>query len=275
MTRATLPPVDSCELAAELPDHVPGLLRYASTLTADHNLAEDLVQETVSRALERAGGFRGDASVSTWLHRILHNLAVDHFRRSREDPVADVTEIAEQLWRDDAYTVDNDAVVARAAQRDDLFEALSHLPMIYRSVVVLHDAEEMTVREIADIQQVGLAAAKQRLRRGRMMLVSQLAAGPDGPKSRPGVPLRCWEARRHISDYLDDDLAPTSRRRVELHLHGCPTCPPLYAALVGTTSALKSTSRDPDTVIPTALADRLKRARASAKEPRVDAYGSE
>lgn len=146
--------------------------------------------------------------------------------------------------------------------------------MIYRSVVVLHDAEEMTVREIADIQQVGLAAAKQRLRRGRMMLVSQLAAGADGPKSCPGVPLRCWEARRHISDYLDDDLAPASRRRVELHLHGCPTCPPLYAALVGTTSALKSTGRDPDSVVPTALADRLKRAGAGAEKPRADASGA-
>lgn len=252
--------MDSCELAAELSTHVPGLLRYASTLTSDHTLAEDLVQETVSRALERAGGFRGDASVSTWLHRILHNLAVDHFRRSREDPVADVTEIAEQLWRDDAYTVDNDAVVARAADRDDLFDALSHLPMIYRSVVVLHDAEEMTVREIADIQQVGLAAAKQRLRRGRMMLVSQLAAGADGPKSRPVVPLRCWQARRHISDYLDNDLEPDSRRRVELHLHGCPTCPPLYAALVGVTKGLKSAERDPDTVVSAALAARLTRS---------------
>lgn len=246
------------EVAAGLPAEVPGLLRFARTLTRDPQQAEDLVQETVARALARSGDFRGDSSLATWTHRILHHLSVDLARRSREDPSEDVVDQAEALWREDAYTVDPAATVARAEERDDLRDALTHLPAAYRAVVVLHDAEGMTVREIAEIQQVGLPAAKQRLRRGRMMLVSELARGAERREALHGVPLRCWEARRHVSDYLDHDLSVDDARRVEQHLAGCPTCPPLYAALVGVTRALQSgTSRDPDTVVPPELAARL------------------
>jgi RNA polymerase sigma-70 factor (ECF subfamily) len=250
--------MDADGLAAALPAELPGLLRYARTLTGDAALAEDLVQTTVVRALARSAGFRGESSLATWLHRILHNLAVDGARRSHEEPTEDLAETVDAMWREDDYTVDAAAVVARAETRSDLREALSHLPTIYRAVVVLHDAEGMTVREIAEIQQVTLAAAKQRLRRARMMLVSQLATGHERRQTLRGVPLRCWEARRHISDYLDGELEPAVARTVEKHLETCPTCPPLYAALVGTTSALgTSTARDPDTVVPADLAERL------------------
>lgn len=253
--------MDTEELAALLPAQLPSLLRFAKTLTSDAALAEDLVQETVGRALERSADFRGASSLATWLHRILHNLAVDTIRRSREDPSEDVATAAEARWRDDGYTVDPDAVIARAELRDELREALSHLPVHYRTAVVLHDAEGMTMREVAQIQQVGLPAAKQRLRRGRMMLVSQLAADQARRVELAGVPLRCWEARRHVSDYLDGELESRVARTVELHLETCPTCPRLYAALVGTTQALAaSRSRDPDTVVPPELAERLLQA---------------
>jgi anti-sigma factor RsiW len=78
------------------------------------------------------------------------------------------------------------------------------------------------------------------------------------------VPLRCWEARRHISEYLDGELEPAVARTVEKHLETCPTCPPLYAALVGTTNALHaSSSRDPNTVVPPNLAERLNKLSAT------------
>jgi RNA polymerase sigma-70 factor, ECF subfamily len=120
--------MDFDELAAALPAELPALLRYAHTLTGDGERAEDLVQDTLSRALERSADFRGESYLATWLHRILHNLAVDAHRRAREDPSEDVVEAAEALWRDDGYTVDPTAVVTRAEVRSDLREALSHLP---------------------------------------------------------------------------------------------------------------------------------------------------
>jgi RNA polymerase sigma-70 factor, ECF subfamily len=95
--------MDADVFAAALPAELPGLLRYARTLTADATQAEDLVQATVARALARAAGFRGESSLATWLHRILHNLAVDEARRSHEQPSEDLAEAVEAMWREDDY----------------------------------------------------------------------------------------------------------------------------------------------------------------------------
>lgn len=252
------------DVAALAETYAPALYRLALSLTRDPTGADDLVQDTFLRALERGGSYRGDAPVETWLRRILHNLAVDRARRSaRELPVEEV----EERWRDERYTVDTAAVVARAEMREELEDALVRLPVIYRAAVVLHDVEELTVREIADLQGVGLPAAKQRLRRGRMMLVSALAAGAERREALEGVPLRCWDARRQVSDYLDGDLAQREARLVERHLETCPTCPPLYAALVGVQTALGGL-RDPDSVIGPDLVERIEARNASSESGR-------
>lgn len=241
----------------QLPGQVPALLRYAQMLTGDPHDAADLVQDTLERALSRAGSFDGRSSLGTWLHRIMHNRYVDSLRANRESPSEELADLVEARWREDDYTVDAAVVAERAADRDDLREALVHLPEILRTAVVLHDAQGLTVAEVAEVTGVGLPAAKQRLRRGRMMLVSLLA----DESSRPGkgVPMRCWEARAQVSDYLDGALAPRSARALEAHLSGCRTCPPLYASLVATRDALATDARvaDPDSVVPPELAARI------------------
>jgi RNA polymerase sigma-70 factor, ECF subfamily len=249
----SLTPVLADEVVAQL----PGLQRYARTLTRDAAAADDLVQDTVLRALERIDSFEGRSSVSTWLHRIMHNLAVDASRRRSEIP-ADLGESAgervELMWSHDEYTVDSAVVVERAESRDALQDALLRIPLMYRSAVVLHDAEGMSSAEVAEVEDISLPAAKQRLRRGRMMLVSELAEPSD---ARPGVPMRCWDARSLVSDYMDDELGPRDRGLLEMHLQSCPTCPPLYAGLVGVQAAL-SAGRDPDRAVPAALAERIR-----------------
>ena len=263
------------DVAAALPAELPGLLRFARTLTRDGDRAQDLVQETAVRALERAESYRGDAPLGSWLRRILHNLAVDRGRRDHEIPAEDIAEQVEQRWRADDYTVDAAEVIARAETRADLEDALIHLPVIYRSAVLLHDAEGMTMARIADLQGVGLPAAKQRLRRGRMMLVSALAEGHERRAALAGVPLRCWDARQRVSDYLDGVLPLAEAGVLEKHLESCPTCPPLYVSLVSARDALGGLGRDartrdprtrdprtrdprdPDTVVPPDLAARL------------------
>lgn len=260
--------MDRAELAELLPAEVPGLMRYATSLVRDPHLAEDLVGDTLVRALERAASYRGDARLGTWLHRILHNLAVDRARSAREVPAEDIAVKVENQWRADEYTVDLDVVVARAETREELRDALIRLPYIYRSAVLLHDAEGLTMREVAGICDVELPAAKQRLRRGRMMLVSALAEGAERRESLRGVPLSCWAARSRVSDYIDDELDSGARRAVEGHLASCPTCPALYYSLVAARTALQHggggpaeirLERDSDTVIPPAVAARLRK----------------
>lgn len=245
----------------EVTDAVPGLYRYALSLSRDHDVAEDLVQDTLVRALEKGDTFRGDSSVHTWLHRILHHRYVDLVRSdqavARRETSADRTEAC---WRDDSYTVDGEQVVLRAERDDELRDALSHLPVGYRSAVVLHDVEGWTAARIAEVHEISLAAAKQRIRRGRMMLVDELAAHAERHADLKGVPMRCWAAREKVTDYLDDELSPSERTTLERHLGGCPTCPPLFAGLVGVRDGL-GRLRDPDSVITPELVARLRAAR--------------
>ena len=240
--------------AEDIGEHLDALYRFALGLVRDPDLAADLVQDTFVRAIERGSQYRGDGELLSWLRQVLHNLAMDRARRSRREIVVDEID---QRWRADDYTVDPAAVADRLDDREALEDALVHLPFDHRSVVVLHDIEQWRVREIAELQGISLPAAKQRLRRGRMMLVSALAAGAERREQLTGVPMRCWDARQHVSDYLDGALDAGTCAAVEAHLAGCPTCPPLYAALVDTHAHLAG-CRDPDTVIPPALGTRLR-----------------
>lgn len=238
---------------SEMAKEQQGLYRFALSVTRDADLAGDLVQDTMVRALEKADQYRGDAPLGAWLRRILYNLAVDRSRRaSHEMAVEDV----ERHWRDDEYTVDPAAVAERAQNREELEDALTRLPFVYRVAVLLHDVEGLTAKEISEVQEVSLPAAKQRLRRGRMALVTALAEGHERRKALQGVPMRCWDARRHISDYLDGVLDDQTAVTVEAHLSVCPTCPPLYAALVDAHHGLGAL-RDSDSVIPPDLGRRI------------------
>ena len=123
--------------------------------------------------------------------------------------------------------------------------------------MVLHDALGWTSPEIAEAIGVGLPAVKQRQRRGRMILVSVLAQDDAKRRASLAQPMRCWQARRRVSAYLDAELEADEATAVESHLAGCPTCPPLYAALVGVQAAVEGL-RDPDSVVEAAMAERVR-----------------
>ena len=242
------------DFGARVAEELPGLYRYALSITADRAEAEDVVGDTVVRALEHEEQYRGEASLRTWLHRILHHLVIDRARHGAHE--VSVEEV-EALWRDDEYSVDASVVAERIATAEGLREALVHVPVGYRSVVVLHDAEGWTASEIAAMLRISVPAAKQRLRRGRMMLVSALGREADRRMANEGVPLSCWQARQEVSEYLDGELGPTERAALEAHLAGCASCPSLYQALVGATESLGAL-HDPDSVVPQDLAERVR-----------------
>jgi RNA polymerase sigma-70 factor (ECF subfamily) len=242
------------ELATRLAVEAPWLVRLATRLTRDPGEAEDLVQETVTAAWRRRGQLHDPAALRGWLRRSLVNRVIDRSRRQQVELLDFAT--VEADWRDDDFTVDPVQVLERAELRDELEDALVRLPVIYRIPVVLHDALGWTGGEVADATHVGLPAAKQRIRRGRMMLVHALATDDARRWASLAQPMRCWRARRLVSSYLDGELAPEPMRAVEEHLAGCPTCPPLYASLVGIRTAMGGL-RDPDTVVERQVAERI------------------
>lgn len=258
--------MDAAQLAELLPDQIDPLYRYVSSISRDQQTAEDLVQETLVRALERADSLKSPKAMRSWLFRIAHNLTIDYYRRQREEPSEDLALAVERRWRDDDYTVDAEWVVSQAETAEEIRDALVRIPYGYRSVVVLHDAQGWTTAEIAALMDLSLPAAKQRLRRGRMMLVSALAHGHERRVATVHVPLRCWDARQHVSAYLDGELPQPTAAAVEKHLEMCPTCPPLYASLVSVRDRM-SQLQDPDSVVPEDLARRLRESPNPPRSP--------
>jgi RNA polymerase sigma-70 factor (ECF subfamily) len=247
------PAADAEAAGRLLSERGPQLVRFARSITRDHHAAEDLAQEAILRAFERREELTDVRDLDAWLRRVVHNLAIDRARRDREIAV----EAVEERWMSDEYTVDTAAVVSAAETREEIEDALVRLPAIYRTTVVLHDIEGLTVREIADLAEVDLPAAKQRLRRGRMMLVSALAEGHERRVALRGVPLRCWDARSRVSEFLDGEVDDVTAAMLQRHLEACPTCPPLVAALVGVRDRM-GRLRDPDSVVDPVLADRIR-----------------
>ena len=243
----------------DLGDSVLGLYRYALTLTSSVADAEDLVSATLVRAMERQGSFRGSASVATWLHRIMHNLAVDQARRAHEypqDPEVLARSI-EERWKRDDYSVEAEVVVLRSENVAELREALLRVPVMYRSALLMHDMLGLSGREVSECMEIGLPAAKQRIRRGRMMLVSSLATGSERQAALAGVPLDCWSARARIDDYLDHETDSATNAALESHLARCPTCPPLLRGVVSAKASV-SVLQDDDSVLPDRLAKRVR-----------------
>jgi RNA polymerase sigma-70 factor (ECF subfamily) len=246
-------------LVAEL----PRLVGLAFRLVRDPDQAEDCAQETIIGAWRRRDQLRDPRALTAWLRRSLVNRVIDRARAHHDELDIDAVEAD---WRDDRYSVAPERVLERAELRDDLEDGLARLPVIYRVPVVLHDVLGWTAVEIAAAMSTGLPATKQRLRRGRMMLVSALAEDDARRRASLSQPLRCWRARRHVSAYLDGELDAPTREAVEAHLHDCPTCPPLYASLVGVRASLGGL-RDPDTVVESETASRI-RARLDAEPGR-------
>ena len=124
---------------------IPALYHYALTLVGDPVRAEWLVSDTLSRAWEKSDSFRQASGLKTWLHRILHNLAIDNARRTaREVSAAEV----EDQWKDETFSVDPEKVVEMFENKEEIQDSLLRLPFAYRSALVLHDVEGWKLSEI-------------------------------------------------------------------------------------------------------------------------------
>lgn len=257
--------IDADAFADALAGELPRLVHLAARLVRDPDQAEDCAQETIVAAWRRRDQLRDPKALSGWLRRSLVNRIIDRSRSHHQELDIDVVEAD---WHDDAYSVSPERVLERAELQDELEDALARLPVVYRVAVVLHDVLGWTAAEIAAATSAGLPATKQRLRRGRMMLVSVLAEGNERRAASLAQPLRCWRARRHVSAYLDGELDAPTRQAVETHLASCPTCPPLYASLVGVRATLGGL-RDPDSVVEASMAARI--AEHLGRERRTEA----
>ena len=149
--------------------------------------AADGLQDGMVAAFRRAGGFRGDAAVTTWLHRVVVNACLDRIRAAkvrRADALPDDVEDRGTLVA--AATAEDDPAAAAVAteRRDRVLAALASLPPEQRAALVLVDMEGYPVAEVAVMLGCAEGTVKSRCSRGRVRLASllaDLAAPPSDP----------------------------------------------------------------------------------------------
>ena len=154
--------IESAALVAE----IPRLRRYARALMGTREGADDLVQETLTRAWERAGQLRPGSDLRAWLFGIMHNLRMDEWRRHPERFEAFDESSAE--WAVRPMQMDRLEVAA-------LDWALAQLPEAQRQVLLLVGLEELPYDQVAEIVAVPVGTVMSRLSRGRERLRRLLA----------------------------------------------------------------------------------------------------
>lgn len=154
------------------------LFRTARSVVRDDAEAEDVLQEAYLRAYRALGGFRGEASLSTWLTRIVINEARRRLRKRR--PVVELSAV--ETDQDAGRVVnfpggqsdDPEREAARAEARRLLERAVDDLPEAFRLVFILREVRECSVEETAEALDIRPETVKTRLHRARRLLRERL-----------------------------------------------------------------------------------------------------
>jgi RNA polymerase sigma-70 factor (ECF subfamily) len=147
----------------------------ALRMTRNHPDAEDLVQETMTRAYAHLGQFTPGTNARAWLYRILSNTFVNGCRKRQRQPL--IAHAVEYEAVDCGATAAKEAT-ARSAESEaldrlgdsDVMQALGRLPECFRAAIYLADIEGYPYREVADMLGVPLGTVMSRLHRGRCKL---------------------------------------------------------------------------------------------------------
>ena len=180
-------------------DEVYALCR---AMVRDATLAEDLSQEVFVRAFDALAGFRGDASVRTWILRIARNRCIDELRARRRALGADGEE-------PDAQPTEEPDVADLLARRADVRAGLDALDERERALVVLRFGHELGYPELSDAFGVPEGAVRMRISRAVAKMRAAIEAPPPPPLAA-AIPAAAAPRRAVAAS----EGAPTRRRRL-------------------------------------------------------------
>jgi RNA polymerase sigma-70 factor (ECF subfamily) len=189
------------------------LFRVARSVLADDGEAEDTLQEAYLRAFASLSGFRGDASLSTWLTRIVLNQAYQRLRQRSDVPVADINADLERKGADvipfpaSQAAIDPERAMAQRQLCQLVERAIDDLPVEFRTVLIARLVEGMSVEETAIAFDLQPETVKTRLHRARRLLKDALAEhmGPHFADLFPFAGQRCERITANVIARLDFD----------------------------------------------------------------------
>jgi RNA polymerase sigma-70 factor, ECF subfamily len=190
--------------------HNRRLYRIARSILKNDSEAEDVVQEAYVKAYTHLSGFRGDASLATWLARITMHEALGRLRRQRptvacdsfepELPPAQIIQFPQI-----AVQVDPERTMAQRQILRLVEQAFDNLPEIFRIVFMARVIEGMSVEETAELLGLKPETVKTRLHRARSLLRDQLdkQIGPLFIEAFPFAGRRCERVTQAVLQRLN------------------------------------------------------------------------
>lgn len=161
--------------------HRDRMWRVAVRTLGNQEDAADALQDALLSAYRGAAGYRGDAQVTTWLHRIVVNACLDLARRRAARPTSPLSDTA-------ASDVPAADVLGNREDSAMILVALRELPPEQAAAIVLVDVEGYPVAEVATILDVPTGTVKSRCARGRARLAERLRdLAPGNPPPGPPV----------------------------------------------------------------------------------------
>lgn len=149
---------------------LPGALRQAWRILGDRTEAEDVAQDAMLRLWRQAGEWRaGEARVSTWLYRVVHNLCIDRIRRRR--PSVAVEDAPEPVDQEPSVLTR----IARSETGRAVASAIAELPDRQRQAVVLRHFEGWSNPQIGEALECSVEAVESLLARARRALAEKLS----------------------------------------------------------------------------------------------------
>ncbi|HXY47993.1 MAG TPA: sigma-70 family RNA polymerase sigma factor [Terriglobales bacterium] len=168
MKEPSLPSSSFEELALPLLDR---LFNFACWLTQDRDQAEDLLQESLSKALKGFSTFQPGTNFRAWIYRIVRNT----FFTSRTGLKTAATQPLEEAEAELLATASTpESILLHRLDQQSLWAALEQLPLPFREILLLREVEEMSYQEISSTLALPMGTVMSRLARARKALRQRL-----------------------------------------------------------------------------------------------------
>jgi RNA polymerase sigma-70 factor, ECF subfamily len=164
------------EVRTRLTEYLPELHARGIRLTRSASAAQDLVQDTVERALRFESQYQPGSNLRAWLHQILSSVFITRCRRNRRERCALL-----HMADDPCSWVMPEGVAGASYLSPPTAKALAALPDGFRQAVEMVDIADLSYRDAAEAIGVPLGTVMSRLHRGRRMLAAALADRRDRP----------------------------------------------------------------------------------------------
>jgi len=210
--------------------------------------AEDTMQEVLSRSIRHLSKIQTPQQMSVWLYTVTRNRCWRMRRKPAHAPshmlsldelMPDADELGTLLADANAGPESN---VLAGEQHQMLHQAILLIPAPLRIVLVLHDMEELTTDQVAQVLSLQEGTVRVRLHRARLSVRKQMGQLLRGISSQPGKgelsagvprtarkknahhPPECRELFLNLSEYLDGRVEPVACGQMRDHIEACPSC---------------------------------------------------